>query len=190
MFPTSPRTGPRGHRLRGVFFALKHRPPLGDSRFLLFFGSSPSQSGFLMIGVFVVFLCPLWPTRVRTSVRMVDAIAGRVVEKGRGQPPPDEPDGAPLGAVGAAGSGSGTGAGRRWRGRNHHNGFCRSVVTLVPRIHPRFNGGITRSERLHRAKVFGRVAFGHFRIIRHTGGHRPRISLVAVNHRVIFSQCR
>ena len=32
-------------------------------------------------------------------------------EKGRTQPPPSEPDGTPIGAVGAAGSGSGTGGG-------------------------------------------------------------------------------
>ena len=32
-------------------------------------------------------------------------------EKGRKQPAPDEPDGAPMGAIGAAGSGSGTGRG-------------------------------------------------------------------------------
>ena len=32
-------------------------------------------------------------------------------EKGRTHPPPDEPDGAPMGAVGAAGVGSGTGGG-------------------------------------------------------------------------------
>ena len=32
-------------------------------------------------------------------------------EKGRTQPAPDEPDGAPMGAIGAAASGSGTGGG-------------------------------------------------------------------------------
>ena len=44
---------------RGVFFALRRRPPLGDSRFLLLFGSSPPRSRFLVIWVFVVFLPPL-----------------------------------------------------------------------------------------------------------------------------------
>ena len=38
-------------------------------------------------------------------------------EKGRTHPPPDEPDGAPMGAVGAAGVGSGTGGGADGGGR-------------------------------------------------------------------------
>ena len=39
---------------------------------------------------------------------MIDAISGGS-EKGRTQPPPDEPEGAPRGAVNAAGHGSATG---------------------------------------------------------------------------------
>ena len=38
-------------------------------------------------------------------------------EKGRTHPPPDKPDGAPMGAVGAAGSGSETGGGVYGGGR-------------------------------------------------------------------------
>ena len=38
-------------------------------------------------------------------------------EKGRTHPPPDEPDGAPMGAVGAASAGSGTGGGADGGGR-------------------------------------------------------------------------
>ena len=38
-------------------------------------------------------------------------------EKGRTHPPPDEPHGAPMGAVGAAGVGSGTGGGADGGGR-------------------------------------------------------------------------
>ena len=53
------RTGPRGRRLRGVFFALRCRPPLGDSRFFLLFGGSPPRSRFLVMGVFVLFPPPL-----------------------------------------------------------------------------------------------------------------------------------
>ena len=61
---------------------------------------------------------------------------------------------------------------------------------MVPRIEPRCNGGITPSERFHRAKTFGRVIHGHFKMIRHTGRHRLRMPLVAPNHLVMFSQRR
>ena len=70
--------GPRGRRLRGVFFALRRRPPLRDSRFLLLFGGSPPRSRFLGVGVFLVFSPLPRPPRIRTSVRMVDAIVGWV----------------------------------------------------------------------------------------------------------------
>ena len=112
-------------------------------------------------------------------------------EKGRTQPPSDKPDGAPTGAVGAARSGSRTGGGGcQWRWQDHHNPFRRSGVRSVPHIDPRCNGGTTRSEHLHRAKAFGRVAVGHFKMMRPTGGHRLRIPVVALNHRVILSQRR
>ena len=47
---------------------------------------------------------------------------------------------------------------------------------------------MTRNERLHRVQTFCRFDVGHFKRIRHTGSHRPTISLVALNHKVIFSQ--
>ena len=50
--------GPRGRRLRGVFFALRRRPPLGNSPFLLLFGDSPPRCRFLGVGVFGVFFPP------------------------------------------------------------------------------------------------------------------------------------
>ena len=61
-----------------MFFALRRRPPLGNSTFLLLFGDSPPRCRFLGVGVFVVFFPPPRPPRIRTSVRMVDAIVGWV----------------------------------------------------------------------------------------------------------------
>ena len=45
-------------------------------------------------------------------------------EKGRTQPPPDGLDGAPTGAVGAAGSGSGTGGGTDGGGETTVSGYA------------------------------------------------------------------
>ena len=59
---------------------------------------------------------------------------------------------------------------------------------MVPPIDPRCNGGITGSGRFHCAKVFGRAAVGHFKMTRHTGRHRPRIPLVALNGRIKLGQ--
>ena len=61
---------------------------------------------------------------------------------------------------------------------------------MVPRIDPRCNGGVTRSERLQCAKAVSRVAVGHFKMIRDTSLHRLRIPLVALNDRVKLSQRR
>ena len=49
----------------------------------MFFGCSPPRSGFLVKGVCVVFLPPPRQSRVRTSVQMIDAIAGWVVGERR-----------------------------------------------------------------------------------------------------------
>ena len=75
-------------------------------------------------------------------------------------------------------------------GWDHVIRFCRRGVPMFPRINPRCNSGLTRSERFHCAKAFGRVAVGPFKMIRHTGRHPLRISLVALNHRVKISQRR
>ena len=85
MFPneeeSSSTSVPRARRLREVLLTLRHRPPLGDSRLLLFLGGSPPRSGFFVIGVFLLFIPPPRPAGGRTTVRIKDAIAGWVVRE-------------------------------------------------------------------------------------------------------------
>ena len=69
--------------------------------------------------------------------------------------------------VAAAGSESGTSG-----GADCGLGFCRRGVPVVPRIDPRCNTGVMRSERFHCAEAFSRVAVGHFKMIRHTSLER------------------
>ena len=177
-----------GRRLRGVFFALRRRPPLGDSMIFLLFGGSPPRSRFLEMGMFVPFFPPLRPPRIGTSVRMVHAIAGWV-------------DGERKDITTARWTRWRTHGRRRlrrrrirnrWRCRRrgfaHGIGFCRRRVPVVPRIDLRRNGGVTRSERFHCAKAFSRVAVGHFKMIRHISLRHLRLLLVALNHRVKVSQ--
>ena len=49
-----------------TYLLLRQRLPLGNSRFLRFFGGSPPQSGFLMMVVFVMSLPPPRRPQVRT----------------------------------------------------------------------------------------------------------------------------
>ena len=64
-------------------------------------------------------------------------------------------------------------------GQDHRNGFRRRGVPVVPRIDPRCNGGVTRSERLHCAKALSRRAVGHLKMICHasvTGYAHPWVT--------------
>ena len=70
------------------------------------------------MGVFGTFLPP--PLATPNPDNRLDGSCNRGMagpEKGRTKAPPDELEGAPMGAVGAAGSGSGTGGGANGGGR-------------------------------------------------------------------------
>ena len=133
---------------------------------------------------------PPWPARIRTSARMVDAIVGWVDGERKDTTTPGWTGWRAHGRRSRCRLRIRDGLRRRWRGEDHCIQFCRRGVPVVPRIHPRCNGGVTRSERFHYAKAFSRVAVGHFKMIRHTRLHRLRIPFVALKHRVKLSQHR
>ena len=133
---------------------------------------------------------PPRPPRIRTSVRLVDAIVIWVDGERKDTPTTGSTRWRAHWGRRRRRFRIRNGWRRRWRGQDHRSGLCRRGVPVVPRIDPRCNGGVMRSGRLHCAKALSRVAVGHFEMIRHASLHRFGILLVALNRRVKLSKRR